>query len=638
MGFYRLGLSLTLALTFTGACKSETGPGLRLRLAGAPLGNGCLQPSSKQPIEASALLQNGSVRVSAVSRSSEGRRLVCDATATVPSETLNLDLGEGERSTIDYYAEFFDGSGARVASGSLLASTPEQMAASSDTPTLHMFAANGWSCPPSRLTKARAFHSATVLPNGEVFLLGGVDAVSPTTYGADVFGIVNSAEVYDPRRAAFVPVTVAAGTLVPRALHSVAVLSATGNTARLVVYGGLTAQEGNPALFLPDSPTQLRLMPGGSSAPAGAQILDYDSVQHTLTVSSLDVGTHRTSFAGGAELPGGGLVVVGGATFMPVPFMRSNPATLSAVPEAGALFLPGGDRSMAPTSAFAVGSGSPPWLIGPSVTALSATTALVLGAKQPPDATIKMQAQGLTGLPAAVQYPASTAVDGPSTVFHTATRLGPPLGTTAPTGSTQILVTGGFVQDTLAPYSTRQPPSADTAVRIYTVADPAGSVSSISHQAITPYMPTGTCGAADGHYRPAGFEAASATVSGSHVLITGGTPTVPPTGCADCEPTETGANKLLCVLRQASMYNATTQAFTALPSLPLGRMGHQQSRLADGNILITGGLTRPAAPESTQATTEAEIYNPIGTSMAGTDANDPLATLRGSGAAACNKL
>jgi hypothetical protein len=102
--------------------------------------------------------------------------------------------------------------------------------------------------------------------------------------------------------------------------------------------------------------------------------------------------------------------------------------------------------------------------------------------------------------------------------------------------------------------------------------------------------------------------------------------------------TETGANKLLCVLRQASLYNATTQAFTALPSLPLGRMGHQQSRLSDGNILITGGLIRPAAPESTQATTEAEIYNPIGTSMAAADANDPLTTLRGSGATACNKL
>jgi hypothetical protein len=636
MGFYRLGLSLTLAVGLTGACKSETGPGLRLRLAGLPLTSGCLQASSKQPIDASALLQNGSVRVSAVQRTADGQRLICEATATVPSESLNLDLGEGDRATIDYYAEFFDGAGNRVASGSLLASSAEQ-AASGETPTLHMFAANTWSCPPSRLAKARAFHSATVLPNGEVLLLGGIDAVNVATFGADVFGLVSSAEVYDPRRAAFVALTVSAGVLAPRALHSAAVLSASGNTTRLVVYGGITAQEGNPALFLPDSPTQLRLMPGGTAQPAGAQLLDYDSVQHTLTVASLDVGTHRTAFAGGAELPGGGLVVVGGATFSPVPFMRSNPATLSPVPEAGALFLPGGDAAMAPTSAFAVGSGSPPWLLGPSVTALSSSTALVLGAKQPPDAMIKMQAQGLSGLPTSVQYPAATPVDGPSTVYHTATRLGPPLGKTPPVGSAQILVTGGFEQDTLAPYSTRQPPSAATAVRLYTVADPTGSVSSISHQAITPYMPTGTCGTADGHYRPAGFEAAAATISGNQVLITGGTPTVPPTGCADCEPTEMGANKLLCVLRQASLYNATTQTFTALPGLPLGRMGHQQTRLTDGSILISGGLVRPAAPESTQATAEAEIYNPIGTSMAGVDVNDPLGAMR-AGAAACAKL
>ena len=92
------------------------------------------------------------------------------------------------------------------------------------------------------------------------------------------------------------------------------------------------------------------------------------------------------------------------------------------------------------------------------------------------------------------------------------------------------------------------------------------------------------------------------------------------------------------MLRQASLFDATTQAFTAVPNMPLGRMGHQQTRLSDGNILVTGGLVRPSGG-TTAATAEAEIYNPISLATGAPDPNDPLTALRASGAPSeCSRL
>src|SRR5689334_6448503 len=73
------------------ACSSEpTGPGLRLRLAGGTLPIvGCVDPASKRTVDATALLQSGTVRISVVSRVNGTNSLLCDATATVPTETLS---------------------------------------------------------------------------------------------------------------------------------------------------------------------------------------------------------------------------------------------------------------------------------------------------------------------------------------------------------------------------------------------------------------------------------------------------------------------------------------------------------------------------------------------------------------------
>lgn len=618
-----LYVALGLAVASHSQCgRGSADPSFKLRQAGSPQARGCVQTSDNQAIEASALRAGGSVRLTVVRRQSDGsRQLVCDALGKVPSDALNLDLGPGDRSSLEFYGEYFDESGQRQASGTLSFGAG---AAATPTPTLHMYQTGAWSCPPSKLTQARGFHSATVLPTGEVLLLGGVTALS--SYGPDVFGLLASAELYDPRSGTFSALTPQTGSLSARALHQAAVVSSSGSRTVVIAYGGLTGAAGQPALFVPDSPTQLRLMPGGVATPAGAELLVYDAQARSLSVSKLSVGSHQSGLLGGAALPGGGLLVAGGALFSSrLPFSRSSPAQLSPLAELGSFFPSGNDLDSGTTYTFANGSASSPWLLAPSVTPLSVNSALILGAKQPADATPAPQALLATSLPAGAAYPTAVAAMGPATVFHTATRLGPPISAMSGAGSAQVLVTGGFVQDPVPPNTTRQPPTM-AAARLYTVANPAQPSGAPTYQAVTPAFPSGTCGMADGHYRPAGFEAATTTLSGQQVLITGGTPSVPATGCNECDADDPAANKLLCSLKQAALFDAGTQMLAPAPSLGLGRLGHQQVLLLDGNILVSGGLVRLRA-SGTEASDEVEVYNPQSKSTAGTDANDPLASL-----------
>jgi hypothetical protein len=180
--YVALGFSLAAGLHCNRT--PATGPGLKLRLAAKPQDRGCVQTSSGQAIDASPLRSGGSMRLTVVRKSADGsRELVCDATGKVPSDALNLDLGPGDATTLEYYGEYFNDSGQREASGALLASnvTP---ASDAPPPTLHMFSTGTWSCPPSKLAHARAFHSATALPTGELLLIGGVEALKSN--GADV--------------------------------------------------------------------------------------------------------------------------------------------------------------------------------------------------------------------------------------------------------------------------------------------------------------------------------------------------------------------------------------------------------------------------------------------------------------------
>jgi len=620
-GRLRAGLAYGLAAgALLGGCSSSpTGPGLRLQVAALAGNQSCQRGTTGVPF--TPLLREGTLRLSVLRRDPEGTKLQCDLTAAVPSQKASVDLGPVDRARVDIFAEFFDQSGKRVLSGAALGAS--SVGADGTPQSLPLYPVGEWSCPAGVMSAGRAFHSATLLPTGEVLLLGGIEAVSG--YGTDVFGVLASAEIFDPRKGTFSGFT--SPGLTPRAFHQAAVLSATDSEVRILVYGGVTAPSaGLPVLLAPNSASPIRLSPAGSAAPAGAELLVYSPANRTLTSTTLTTsGNHTTAFAGGAGLVGGGLLAAGGSTFVASgAFNRNTPTPLGAN---GELAL-GPPAAMTASLTFAPPPPSP-WLLAPSVTPLSPATALVLGAPVPALVTdpINMLALPVSGLPQGLTLasPMGVQLMGAPTIYHTATRLGPPLPAAGVSGDAQILVTGGFLMTAQPPQTPGQPPTPDLAVRLYTVPDPAGAQGPIGYQAIATYSPTSMCGLDDGHYRPAGFEAATATPSGQQVLVTGGTPTVRygANQCVDCEPTDPATSKLLCVLSQVSLYSAATKTFSAGPRLGLGRMGHQQTALRDGTILVTGGLTRPGG-DATAATAEAEVWNPRAADPAELDPEDPV--------------
>lgn len=558
------------------------------------------------------------MRLSVVRRDRDGSaRFVCDAVARVPEQTPNLDLGPSAEARFDLYAEWFDPMGKRAAQGVLPALGPEDMGG--EPLPLVLFRTEQWSCPLGPLGTGRAFHSATPLPSGEVLFVGGIAALPER--GPSIFQILNSVEVWDPRTNRFYPVAEAPG-VVPRtrAFHHAAVLEVGPGVVRLLVQGGLTAPLRRPALDgAPGGPTLLRLTPIGTTQPAGAEILTYEPATRRLWRRVLpEAEMPKVALSGGAALPAGGLVHVGGAVFPPGLEVQGQRSRLMPVDEVLVALAPSTEQGPLRLARRDL----PHWLLAPTVTPLGPGAALVLGAarslpEQP--AQVQTRALRLGGLDAApridLRIDLDEAVAGPATLYHAAARLAD-VG-----GEPQVLASGGFVLEASSPLQARQPPPPREAVRLYHLRPSATAL-----VAVPPYGPVDACGSEQPHYRPAGFEAIVATLSGTRALITGGTPTAEPAGCQDCEPGDTGTVKLLCVLRQASLYDQASGRLHPAPPLALGRMGHTQTLLPGGAVLVAGGLTRPGG-DDTVATTEAEVFVPRPRQLDAQDPDDPLAPL-----------
>lgn len=605
----RLALCLGLLL---GCGAAPEGPAILVRLAPVPRAAGCLEgDEALSPTALQGL--GGTLRLSVVRRDGGSSRFVCDAALRIPTDAPRLDLGD-KGARYDVHAEWFDPSGARAAVG-VLPDLPAAAQPGEEPRPLMLYRTGEWSCPASRLRAGRAFHTATPLPSGEILLIGGVAALPEE--GPAIFQLLGSVEVYDPRTGRFAEVAEETG-VVPRtrAFHQAAVLDGGAEgPVRLIVYGGLTAPPRRAALDgAPGGPSQLRFGPIGTTQAAGAELLTYDPAARRLSRRPLpEAELPRVAFAGGAALPGGGLVVAGGATFPAGREVEGQKVQLSPVKALlAALPADGAPRPLRAELAD--------WLIAPSVTPLGAGAALVLGAARtlPEEpAAVRLRALRASGLAGeGPRLDGGAAVSGPATAYHAAVRLADE------GGAATILVSGGFVLEPSAPIQARQPPAAAAALRLYRV-----QAAAVEHVPLAPYGPPNTCGAAQEHYRAAGFEAASATASSRRAVISGGTPTAQLAGCQDCEPGDNGSIKLLCVLRQASLYSQQSGAVTALPPLGLGRMGHAQSPLPDGSLLVTGGLTRPGG-DATPATAEAEVLAPRdrGASAEG-DVDDPLRPL-----------
>lgn len=68
-----------------------------------------------------------------------------------------------------------------------------------------------------------------------------------------------------------------------------------------------------------------------------------------------------------------------------------------------------------------------------------------------------------------------------------------------------------------------------------------------------------------------------------------------------------GADAAGAALGQAAVYNPADDTWTPTPTQPSPRRLHTVTRLADGKVLVTGGLTGPSSP----GLTSAELYDPV---------------------------
>ena len=259
----------------------------------------------------------GTLRVTVLRNDGPRPQLICDTTANWPDERPNIDVGaEVPREQLTFFVELFaKDTGKRAWSGMLPGAAT--VGADGGAGVLPMFSVGTWNCPTTVMSAPRAFHTATTLPSGEVLVFGGLEALR--SYGPDWFGVVNTAEVYDPTRLAFTDVTIPKTSAPkPRAFHQVAVLSATAEKVKLLAVGGVSANlPGLPVLTTPDRPSQFRLMPAFYADAGGVEILVYDIATRTLTAEPLTGEMARTAFAGGTALPGSGgvdagLLVAGG--------------------------------------------------------------------------------------------------------------------------------------------------------------------------------------------------------------------------------------------------------------------------------------------------------------------------------------
>jgi hypothetical protein len=622
---------LSLALLALG-CSSQTGPSISLKIAHDATGDGRCGEAGAQDPAVTSLSSISHIRLTWRGHMANDPKgsFLCDRVLKV-GETPNLRLHVSSLKSFDLYAEGFadaapgdpdsgtHGTLRRVATGSLL-NVPFNSKA---FPPLRMYQVQRFGCVAAKMGRARSFHSATALPNGQVLLVGGAVAGSdPSTEDLtnNLYYLTGGAEIYDPADGSFKPVA-EDNQPAARAFHQAFYLGTDGSGAyKIMLVGGVAStNEALAALGLTN--TGLggpRLVPFDTSqtipsplptVAAQAEILSYDPASLHITRTPVS-GFNPVAFAAGASLgtldAPDGFVVAGGVNYVD-PLNSLQPATSMGV------LVQRGAETMPRSADLAAGR------MGASLSIIDADRALVWGGVLTGSAA---QASVLSGLTAGGTLAVNTLglpnVTG--TQFQTTTLVSN--GT-----DSQFLVTGGFAVDDNGNAS--QPPAAADAVHLVTLAAD-GSLSIASVPFGNPYVPDSSTCTNSSRYRPAAWESAITLPLGRGVLITGGAPTFDQTRqCNDCD----SGSSLLCSIRQTSSYPMAGGTFNPGPSqLQVGRFGHASTLLSDGTILLTGGTTLAPGATGPRISSDGEVFNPRTglppynlTDAAPVDLDDPIA-------------
>jgi len=430
-----------------------------------------------------------------------------------------------------------------------------------------------WSCAPGNTTSApalpRALHAATLLPNGDVLLYGGV-------FGSDInIGARGGAtlqpgiEVYDAVEQRIVPVSIGGSfAWKGRVLFASRLLPSTGaGPYTIALYGGYEANDRAVVFFDKqqiDSYHGSPIVPADGAVPGEPLRLSYDPVAHRVEIAASPVGTGSvdTGFLAATDFGSRGeavLVLGAGA------FTGADRRTMFT-PRALWIDATGGvDTTMLKAARM-----------GATVTPIDESSVLVWGGsvdeatdgaahavageivERTDRSAIDTDAQQ-GGVTMGCVYPPPLAVGGElpePTVFHTATTI----------GTRQIVLAGGLLVGSLecnSGVTTLYPPERPLVV-ISVDADGNATSATVSPSRAADYEPTI-------------FHTATRTADG--VVLLGGAAAIP-------------AGRLES-LNQAGLVasdGAGGHVFTPIAPMLAARWGHAATLLPGDRLLVTGGF------------------------------------------------
>ena len=249
--FAALGCALTAAV----GCSNPPVASIRYRLVGLPSALGGVCPTAAP--DGVPVLPASKVRLTF---RTPGGPLRCD---------LILPLGGGgspvidvpDRSQpVDLYAEYFDDAGNLVGRGQDLGI---DLVAGGEV-VVPVAPAGRFACTYGREVRARAFHTATLLPTGDVLVVGGLGPPDGTPNATafdptDGLFVTASAELYHPDSRTFTPIVIPG--LTPRAMHAAYLFDNGDGLIHVALIGGITAT---------GDPTTTPVLVPGTQAALGA--------------------------------------------------------------------------------------------------------------------------------------------------------------------------------------------------------------------------------------------------------------------------------------------------------------------------------------------------------------------------------
>ncbi len=495
-------------------------------------------------------------------------RFLCDVVldyATDEPPVVQIPTADGE---LDMAVEFF-AQNTLVASGTVTG-VAARTTAPVEIPALPIQA---FACAGDRLSTARAFHSATLLPTGDVLLVGGV--ADPNDTGIDPAAglyLTDSIDIFNPETETFTPLS--APGLLPRALHEAYVISEPDSpTVTIALLGGITVS-GNPD----DTPALvagqdgLRLAPEVNAIAAPVELLDYDPNTGNLTRADVPNSTPDilASLTDAASMgPGAVPVSVGGQEI--VLDANMNPVLQAVV---GFQMIDGETWGLGAKVATTAARR------GATVTDLGAGQVLIWGGHMRAQAgqLITQAGELLTGVDG-VQTPVAQAL-----AFGVAAPAPRAFHSAVPGNPGDVLVFGGFeIVDGSA-----TAPAGFFAERI-TVGGAETLVAPIERQ-------NGGAATAAGYVSAAALPGGDAVVSGGN----------PPLGYDGCSTAGAG---IVCSIGDGYVYRGEIDRLVPLAgNLLVSRYGHRTTVLAGGKLLITGGLH--AEGDALGVVADAEVLDP----------------------------